>query len=179
MLRQLNLDGDAQADLKVHGGEHMAVYVYPYEHYAYWTGQLQRDDFNYGQFGENFTVEGLLEDEVGIGDVYRVGGALVEVTQPRVPCFKLEHKMALHGFVKRFMQAERTGFYLRVLETGDVAAGDTITRVKQGEMSVRQIFRLLYFDQGNTAEIAKAQSLPALAQTWRAAFANLLADSPG
>ena len=120
MLRTTNLDGDGQADLQAHGGTYKAAYVYSYDHYAYWSEALERDDFSYGQFGENFTVQGMLETDVLIGSIYRLGGALVQVTQPRVPCFKLAHKMGIPTFVKTFMQAERTGFYLRVLEEGEV-----------------------------------------------------------
>ena len=113
MLRTLNLDGDGQADLEAHGGIYKAAYVYSLDHYAYWRRELGRDeDFPYAQFGENFTVEGLTEDTVHVGDVFRIGGALVEVTQPRVPCFKLGLKMELEGFEKRFLHSRRSGYYL-------------------------------------------------------------------
>ena len=176
MLRQLNLDGDSQADLSVHGGEHMAAYVYPHEHYPYWAQKLQREDFAYGQFGENFTVEGLLEDEVCIGDAYRIGQALVEVTQPRAPCFKLEHKMGVHGFIKTFQESRRTGFYLRVLEPGEVGAGDRIQLEKRApeSMSVREVFHLLYFDPSDVARLERAQNLPGLSPTWRGAFGHVI-----
>ena len=175
-LRQLNLDGDGQADLNVHGGIHKAAYVYPFEHYAFWSERLGRDDFAYGQFGENFTTTGLLEDEVYIGDVYRVGSALVEVTQPRVPCFKLAHKIGEPTFVKQFMQAERTGFYLRVVQEGEVGAGDTIERVQFGpeQMSVRHSFRLLYVDHADLSEVERAHDLAALSPGWREAFAEII-----
>ena len=130
-LSRLNLAGDGQGDLKNHGGEHQAVYCYPHEHYAYWAGQLARDDFEYGQFGENFTLEGLLECEVCIGDSFRVGAALIQVTQPRVPCYKLADKLGIAGFDKTFLRANRSGFYVRVLEEGDVQAGDSIRPVSK------------------------------------------------
>ncbi|NJL94960.1 MAG: MOSC domain-containing protein [Anaerolineae bacterium] len=119
-LDTLNFAGDRQADLVNHGGIHKAVYAYPHEHYAYWAAELDRHDFEFGQFGENLTLVGLLETEVYIGNTYRVGDALLEVTQPRVPCFKLAHRMGLRGFEKAFLRANRLGFYLRVREPGNV-----------------------------------------------------------
>ena len=123
-LGGLNLEGDGQADLVGHGGIYKAVHVYSIENYDYWKRELGRDDFSYGQFGENFTVEGMPDDKVNVGDVFRVGTALVEVTQPRVPCFKLAMKMEMPNFLKVLMPSERVGFYLRVLEEGEVGAGD-------------------------------------------------------
>jgi len=176
MLHELNLDGDRQADLRAHGGPYKAVYAYPYEHYATWASELNRDDFTYGQFGENFTVEGMTEDEVHIGDVFRIGTAFVEVTQPRVPCFKLEHKMDIPGFIKPFLKSERTGFYLKVLEEGEVGAGDDIERVQlgAGQMSVRQIHHLLYIDHSDTEAIKQAAKLAALSPGWRESFQKML-----
>lgn len=169
MLRQLNLDGDGQADLEAHGGHDKAVYAYPYEHYAYWSRELGRADFSYGQFGENFTIEGLLEEEVCIGDVYRIGEAIVEVTQPRAPCYKLAHKMEMPTFVKLFTQSERIGFYMAVVQEGEVGAGDSITRLLAGpeQMTVKEIFHLLYFDKRNVAQAKRALRIPALAEAWR------------
>jgi MOSC domain-containing protein YiiM len=177
-LAPLNFAGDAQADLKNHGGEYKAVYAYPHEHYATWAAELDRDDFTYGQFGENLTVTGLLEDHVAIGDYLRVGTALLQVTQPRVPCFKLEHKMGIPGYVKTFMQSERTGFYLRVVETGQVAAGDAIERVWQAPewLSVREVFHLMYFDKQNRVKTRQAAELPGLTPGWRDAFEQLSDD---
>lgn len=126
MVRTLNIDGDEQADRRVHGGPDMAVYIYPHEHYAHWSRELDRNDFAFGQFGENLTTEGLLETEIRLRDVLRVGGALLQVTKPREPCFKLMTKMNDFTFAKPFLASARTGFYLRVLEEGEVAAGDTI-----------------------------------------------------
>ncbi len=175
-LRELNLDGDGQADLVGHGGIHKAVYVYTTENYEYWRRQLRRDDFRYGQFGENFTVDGMLEDQVHVGDIFRVGRALVEVTQPRVPCFKLAMKMGRPDFLKSFMPSERVGFYLRVLEEGDVGAGDVVERMKVGpeQMTVRQMFHLLYYDNKNVEGARKALRIPAMSPGWRGSFEEIV-----
>ena len=175
-LGRLNLAGDGQADLRVHGGADKAVYLYPLEHYAFWAGELGRSDFSHGQFGENFTTEGLLEDEVSIGDVFRIGMARVQVTQPRSPCFKLGIRMGDENFPVRFTSANRTGFYLRVLEEGMVKAGDAIDRIERatGSMSVRDVFRLRHAG-GTRAEYEHAARLPGLASSWRAAFEKWLA----
>lgn len=179
MLRTMNLGGDGQADLVGHGGIYKAVYVYSIENYEYWKSELSRNDFTYGQFGENFTVEGMLEDEIHIGDVFRVGGALVEVTQPRVPCAKLGFKMGMAKFPKLFLQNSRVGFYLRVLEEGEVGAGDVIERVKVDaeRMTVREINHLLYFDQKNLEGAKKALRIRALSPGWRGSFKERLAKN--
>lgn len=174
-LGKVNLAGDRQADLTVHGGYFKAVYVYPYEHYATWQAELGRDDFSYGQFGENFTVTGLLENEVYVGNVYRVGEALVQVTQPRVPCYKLAVKMNDPRFLKRFMKAQRTGFYLRVLEEGTVGAGDSITLEIEDphHMTVRAINHLLYFDP-DPVLATQALKIESLAPGWRGSFEEMV-----
>ena len=176
-LRRLNLDGDGQADLRVHGGPDKAVYAYPFEHYAFWARELGRDGFPYGQFGENFTVEGLLEDAVNIGDVFRIGEARVQVTQPRSPCFKLGIRMGDENFPARFAAANRTGFYLCVLEEGMVKAGDAIYLVERaaGSMNVCEIFRLRHAG-GTRVELERAAKLPALSPSWRAAFEKRLRE---
>ena len=176
-LGRLNLVGDGQADLRVHGGADKAVYLYPFEHYAYWVRELGRYDFSHGQFGENFTTEGLLEDEVNIGDVFQIGVARVQVTQPRTPCFKLGIRMNDENFPARFVAANRTGFYLRVLEEGMVKAGDAIDLVERaaGSMSVRDVFRLRHAG-GTRAEYERAARLSGLASSWRGAFKKRLAD---
>ena len=181
MMRRLNLDGDGQGDPSVHGGIHKAVYVYPVEHYDYWKRELSRDDLTYGKFGENLTVEGMLEDTVHIGDVFRIGEALVEVSQPRVPCFKLGIKMGDPQIVKPFLESERVGFYVRVLEEGEVGAGDAIERTKVGDggMTVKEIVHLRHFDNANTAAIEKAANLPALTPSWRNAFKKIVAKARG
>lgn len=179
MVRTLNLDGDGQADLNVHGGPNKAVYVYDMAGYRYWEQELGRDDLTPGYFGENLTVEGMPDDRVHIGDLFRIGEALLEVSQPRVPCFKLELKMNRPGFSRQFLASGRLGFYFRVLEEGKVGSGDQIERVKTDpqQMSVRQIARLLYFDYGDLEQLRRAVQLPALSPSWRGYFEELLAKS--
>ena len=179
MLRRLNLDGDGQADLWGHGGAFRAVYVYSFENYAYWARELGRDDFTIGQFGENFTVEGMAEDDVHVGDVFRLGSALVEVSQPRVPCYKLAIKMGIEGFQNQFLASGRMGFYFRVLEEGEVGAGDTIELVKREAraMTEREVNALLYFDKKNLTVTAKALDIPALAHGWKGSFEERLAKA--
>lgn len=145
MLRTLNLDGDGQADLRVHGGPDQAAYVYPVEHYDYWKERLGRDDLDYGQFGENFTTAGLLENEIRIGEVFRFGAAIVQVTTPREPCGKLDMKMDDPHFKKKFRASGRSGFYLRVLQEGVVGAGDEIEHIESDatQKTVEEMFRRL------------------------------------
>jgi MOSC domain-containing protein YiiM len=169
-----NLAGDGQADLTVHGGPDKAVYAYPHEHYARWAAELSRDDLEPGRFfGENLTTEGLDEGEVHIGDRFRVGTALLEVSQPRVPCYKLAIRMGDGAFARPFLASGRTGFYLRVLEQGDVGAGDAIEREARGEgaISVRTIAGLLS-NGADPEALDRAAALPALALGWRESFAN-------
>ena len=179
MLGTLNLDGDGQADLVGHGGIFKAAYAYSVENYEYWKRELGRADLAFGQFGENFTVEGMPEDEVHIGDVFRVGDALVEVTQPRVPCYKLGIKMGLRGFEKMFLASYRVGFYLRVLEEGEVGAGDVLDRVRTDpeRMTVREMCRLLYFEPENLEGARKALRIRALSPGWRRSFEERLAKA--
>jgi MOSC domain-containing protein YiiM len=170
------LDGDRQVDLRFHGGVDKAVYCYPHEHYAFWREALGRDDLAPGQFGENFTTEGLLETAVCIGDQLAIGTARFEVTQPRVPCFKLGIKMGDARFVKQFMNAQRTGFYLRVLQEGEVRAGDGIEIVARGAtgLSVQAVNHLHFFDTQNHAGIRAALAEPALSASWREELGELL-----
>src|SRR5262250_1015575 len=135
-LRKLNLDGDRQADLKVHGGEFKAVYCYPVEHYAYWKKELPGRDLSFGAFGENFTTEGLLEDSVHLGDRFAIGSAEVVVTQPRLPCYKLGVRFQSDEMVKRFLASARTGFYLAVTREGEVGAGDEIQLLSRSPNAV-------------------------------------------
>jgi ferredoxin-NADP reductase/MOSC domain-containing protein YiiM len=176
MVRKLNVEGDGQADLKVHGGVYKAVYIYDIENIRYWRKVLERDDLSYGHFGENFTVEGMPDDRIHIGDVFRVGGAVFEATQPRVPCFKLEIKMDLPGFSGRFLASGRLGFYCRVIEEGEVGAGDAIERVQVGpeKITVREFAHLYYFDNRNLQEIRRILSVPSLPPGWSRAFGKLL-----
>ena len=176
MLHEHNLEGDEQADLKVHGGTYKAVYCYPAEHYVYWSQTLGRDDLNYGGFGENFTVSGMLEADVCVGDIYRVGESMVQVTQARIPCFKLAHKMGISTFVKDFLTANKSGFYLRVLETGKVGAGDAITLETRDPvgMSVAELNYLLHFDTGNIDKIKRALTIEGLSPSWYRSFEKLI-----
>lgn len=179
-LRRLNLDGDGQADLRVHGGEDKAAYAYPHEHYAFWARELGRNDFRFGRFGENLTMEGLLEDAVFIGDIFRIGEVLVQVSQPRAPCFKLGIRMGDAGFVARFAAANRTGFYLRVLEEGRVAAGDAIVLAERAKysVSVSGAFRLRHGTGGTRAEYERAAQISAFSPSWQAAFEKRLREWP-
>lgn len=172
MMRELNIDGDKQADLQAHGGPFKAVYVYPYEHYAHWSDVQGRDDFTYGQFGENLTVTGMLEDTVRVGDMYCVGGAIIQVTQPRIPCYKLSYKMNDNTFLKKFLTSDLIGFYVRVLEEGEIGAGDDIELVKADPvgMTVKDIHRLLHFDKQNVEAAKRALQIESLAPGWQGAF---------
>lgn len=173
MVRATNLEGDEQADLRVHGGPDMAVYLYPAEHYPYWAEAMGRDDLSPGWFGENLTSRGVVEDEAWIGDVLRVGEALLQVSQPRVPCLKLAMRAGDPGFTKPFLRSGRTGFYLRVLEEGALAAGDAVVREARGEgaMSVRETVALLD-DSAGADDLDRAAALPDLTLGWRESFAN-------
>ncbi|HLJ24267.1 MAG TPA: MOSC domain-containing protein [Candidatus Acidoferrales bacterium] len=168
-MRELNLDGDRQADLTVHGGRDKAVYAYPSEHYPFWKEQLPGVDLPWGAFGENLTTEGLLEEEVHIGDRFTIGGAEIVVTQPRLPCFKLNLKFDRHDMIKRFLASHFTGFYFRVLREGEVGAGDEIVRVHQDEnrVSVLDILRL-YLGESNSSELRnRALQGKYLSRSWR------------
>ncbi len=135
-LGALNLDGDRQADLENHGGLHKAVYAYPSEHYAFWRTELPGMDLPWGMFGENLTIEGLAEDGVNVGDRFRVGGAVIVATQPRIPCFKLGLRFGRDDIVKRFLASRRSGIYFSVAEEGLVDVGDALVRVQAGEHGV-------------------------------------------
>lgn len=176
ILRTLNLDGDEQADLEAHGGIYKAVYVYTIENYKYWEQELKRDDFTYGQFGENFTVEDMQDDEIFIGDQFQIGDAIVEVTQPRVPCYKLAFKMNRPDFVKLFLKSGRTGFYLKVLKEGEVHTGDIFNKINTGpeQMTVHEINHLLYFDKTNIAMARRALKIPALSPGWIGSFQQIV-----
>ncbi len=176
MVRKLNLDGDRQADLRVHGGVDKAVYVYSIENYEYWKHELGRDDLTYGQFGENLTVEGMTDDAVRIGDVFRVGSASVQVAQPRLPCYKLAIKMENPKFPELFLLSRRTGFYLRVLEEGDVGAGDEFELIERDPepLTVEETVNLSYFDRNNLARAQAALRVKALPPGWREGFEERL-----
>jgi ferredoxin-NADP reductase/MOSC domain-containing protein YiiM len=183
MARRLNIDGDGQGDLAGHGGEHRAVFVYQIESYRYWQSQLGRSDFTYGEFGENFTVDGLPDDEVCIGDRYRIGSALFEVTQPRVTCYRIGIRMNEPQMAALLVSHGRPGFYFRVLEEGEVGAGDEIVRVLQGPegMTVAEVDALLYKPGHPADRLERSLRIPALSAGWRGSFGALLeqARRPG
>jgi MOSC domain-containing protein YiiM len=176
MLRTLNLDGDRQSDLSVHGGPEKAVYVYPSEHYAFWKQELPDMDLPWGMFGENFTTEGLLETEINIGDRFRIGSAEVMVTQPRMPCYKLGIRFGRTDIIKRFLTSQRTGFYLSVLKEGQVGTFDEVEMIVRDANAVRvvDITRLFSSDKANVDLMRRAIATPALPDSWRAYFVKRL-----
>jgi ferredoxin-NADP reductase/MOSC domain-containing protein YiiM len=176
MARRLNIDGDGQGDLAGHGGERRAVFVYQMDSYRYWQNHLGRNDFVYGQFGENFTVDGLADTEVCIGDRYRIGGALFEVTQPRVTCYRLGIRLNEPEMAALVVKHGRPGFYFRVLEEGEVEAGDEITQVASGleRMSVFETNSLLYMPGHPRDQLERALRIPALSAGWHRSFEALL-----
>ena len=171
-VRRLNLDGDRQADLSVHGGPDKAVYAYPAEHYDFWRGELPEMDLPFGMFGENLSIEGLREDEVNLGDRFAIGSAEFQVTQPRLPCYKLGIKFGRADMVKRFLHSRRTGFYFRVVKEGEVGAGDAIALVHRdpGSVTVADITRLYAFERSNAELLRRVLELPSLPEDWRAYF---------
>lgn len=175
MMRKLNLDGDAQADLTVHGGEHKAVYCYPLEHYAYWKNELPGRDLPMGIFGENFTTEGLREDQVHLGDRFSVGSAEMIVTQPRLPCYKLGVRFGADDMVKRFLASARTGFYVAVTREGEVGAGDDIRLLSRDAngVPVSEITRLYVakrFAPEDLGSLRRAMKVEALPESWKGYF---------
>jgi MOSC domain-containing protein YiiM/ferredoxin-NADP reductase len=175
-VRKLNFDGDAQADLKAHGGEHRAVMVYQAESYQYWRDTLQRKDFIYGQFGENLTVDGMPDNEVCIGDRFSIGSAIFEVTQPRVTCWRVGISTGVPEMPALLVKHKRPGFYFRVIQEGDVGAGDTIQKIADGDqkMNVAEIDGLLYLKDHPEDKLQRALKIPALSQGWRGSLQDLL-----
>jgi MOSC domain-containing protein YiiM len=173
---KLNLDGDQQSDLSVHGGIEKAVYAYPSEHYPFWREELAGRDLPWGVFGENFTTEGLLEETVRIGDRLRVGSAEFAVTQPRMPCFKLGIRFDRPDIVKRFLQSGRAGFYFSVLREGEVTAGDSIQLLARDEhgVTVADIVNLYRRDATNQELLRRVSELPSLPKAWRDYFSKRL-----
>lgn len=178
LVRRLNVDGDGQGDLAGHGGEHRAVFVYQMDSYRFWQSELGRSNFDHGQFGENFTVDGLTDREVCIGDRYRIGGALFEVTQPRVTCYRVGIRMNEPQMAALLVARGRPGFYLRVLEEGEVGAGDDIVKVVTGaeRMTVAEMDALLYRPGHPRSELVRALRIPALSGGWRGSFEAMLAQ---
>jgi MOSC domain-containing protein YiiM len=176
MLRTLNLDGDRQADLSVHGGPTKAVYVYPAEHYEFWKRELPEMELPFGMFGENFTASGFSETTLNIGDQFRIGSAIVMVTEPRLPCYKLGIRFGRSDIIKRFLVSERTGFYLAVLQEGEVGVGDEFHLIKRNEPSVtvNEVVRLYSRDRGNVELLRRAIATEALPESWRTHFQEQL-----
>ena len=176
LLRTLNLEGDGQADLTVHGGVDKAVYAYPSEHYTYWRAELPEVDLPRGKFGENFTTEGITEEAVYIGDRFGIGAAEVVVTEPRLPCYKLGLKFGRPDIIKRFLASRRTGFYFTVGREGMVGAGDTIKLIgrAQEEITVADITRLYAFEKDDVKALRRAIEVEALPESWKSYFRHQL-----
>ena len=174
-VRQLNLDGDRQADLSVHGGPDKAVYAYPSEHYAYWRKELPGMALPWAAFGENLTVEGLSEADLRVGDALRIGSAEFIVTQPRLPCYKLNVRFQRPDMVKRFLRSGRTGFYLAVTKEGELAAGDEIQLIPtdRSAITIPEVVTLYTSKNGDGALLRRAIATPALPASWRDYFQRL------
>jgi MOSC domain-containing protein YiiM len=178
-LRKLNLDGDRQADLTVHGGEHKAVYCYPAEHYAYWKKRLPGRDLPFGAFGENFTTEGMLEENVRVGDRFAINDAEVVVTQPRLPCYKLGIRFQADDMVKKFLASRRIGFYVAVTREGEVAAFDEIIPVTHNGSGVSiadflRLFLAKQFTKADATAIRQLSELSAVPEDWKSYFRDRL-----
>jgi MOSC domain-containing protein YiiM len=172
-----NLAGDRQSDLSVHGGRSKAIYAYPHEHYAFWRKQLPHIDLQPGHFGENLTIEGLLETHVHVGDRLKIGSAELVVTQPRLPCFKLGIRFDRSDMVKRFLESRRSGFYMAVAAEGDVAAGDTITVLERhpAAVSITELLGMYLNEAIDPERLRAAIDIPALSDSWRKDLAKSLA----
>jgi MOSC domain-containing protein YiiM len=172
MLRTLNLDGDRQADLRVHGGISKAVYGYPVEHYEFWKRELPDMELPFGMFGENFTTEGMLEDALNVGDRFRIGEAELMVTEPRLPCYKLGIKFGRTDILRRFLQSRRTGFYFAVVKEGEVEAGNEIELLSRdiNDITIADITRLYAFEKDDLETLRRAVKLEALSDSWREYF---------
>ena len=171
-LRTLNLDGDRQADLTVHGGPYKAAYAYPSEHYEFWRNELAEMELPWGMFGENFTTQGLAEENVHVGDRFRVGSATVMVRQPRMPCYKMPVRFQRDDIIERFLVSGRSGFYFSVEHQGDVGAGDSIELISTDEdgITIAEMNRLFVRDRYNRDLLQKAIDTTALPESWREYF---------
>ena len=178
-VNELNLEGDAQADLRVHGGWSKAVYAYPGEHYEFWRHELPEMELGNSQFGENLTTEGLLEDEVFIGDRLRIGTAEFVVTEPRMPCYKLGIRFGRKDILRRFLQNRKSGFYLAVTKTGNLAAGDAIEILSRDEnrVTVKDIVRLWVQDKDDVETMGRALKIDVLPEGWKAPFRERIANA--
>ena len=172
IVRTLNLEGDGQADLRVHGGPNKAVYAYPSEHYSFWRRELPEMELPWGMFGENLTTVGLLENQVNIGDRFRIGSIELIVTQPRMPCYKLNVRFGRKDIVKRFLRSRRTGFYFAVEREGEIGAGDSITRLARDkrDVTVADITRLYVEDRADLRMLRRVLELEALPDDWHEYF---------
>jgi MOSC domain-containing protein YiiM len=179
-MRSLNLDGDRQADLSVHGGPFKAVYGYPSEHYSFWRKELNNTDLSWGMFGENFTTEGLAEDDLHIGDQFEIGTGVVMIRQPRMPCYKLAAKFQRDDMLERFLRSGRSGFYFSVEKEGVVTVGDSFRQVTRAEdaITISEMNSLYARDKHNRDLIQKAINTAALPQNWRDYFLKRLQVSP-
>jgi MOSC domain-containing protein YiiM len=175
-IRNNNLAGDAQSDLSVHGGRAKAIYAYPHEHYAFWRGQLPDVDLQPGHFGENLTIEGLLEKDVHVGDRLKIGSAELVVTQPRLPCYKLGIRFGRADMVTRFLASRRTGFYLSVAVEGDVAGGDAIEILEPhpAAISIPELLRMYLKEGVGQDRLREVIEIPALSDAWRAELTKQL-----
>lgn len=171
-LRTLNLDGDRQADLSVHGGPHKAVYAYPSEHYPYWRGELPGVDLPWGMFGENFTTAGLTEDDLHVGDRFQIGSSIVMVRQPRTPCYKLAAKFQRDDILERFLLSGRSGFYFSVEQEGSVAEGNFFDLLKRNHdgITISEMNRLFVEEKYNPDLLRKAIQTVELPEDWREYF---------
>jgi MOSC domain-containing protein YiiM len=176
-IRNHNLAGDAQSDLSVHGGTAKAIYAYPHEHYAFWREQLPGVELQPGHFGENLTIEGLLEEDVHVGDRLKIGSSELVVTQPRLPCYKLGIRFGRADMVNRFLASRRTGFYLSVASEGDLGAGDTIEILERhpAAISIRELLRMYLKEGVGSDRLREAIAIPALSDAWRAELQKQLA----
>jgi MOSC domain-containing protein YiiM len=172
MLRTLNLDGDKQADLTVHGGPDKAAYAYPIEHYEFWRKVYPDMEMPNGMFGENFTIEGLMESEVSLGDSFEIGSSKVIATQPRMPCYKLGVRFGRMDILKKFLASGRSGIYFKVLEEGEVGAGDPIIQIKKdtNRVGITDIVRLYSSDREDIEMMRRAVKVEALPEGWRDYF---------
>jgi MOSC domain-containing protein YiiM len=175
-LRTLNLDGDQQADLSVHGGPYKAVYAYPFEHYEFWRQELPGMEMPWGTFGENFTTEGLSEDDLHVGDRFCIGSSVVMVRQPRMPCYKLAAKFQRDDTIERFLLSGHSGFYFSVEQEGEVVAGDSFELISQNQdgITIAEMNRLFVRDRYNRDLLRKAIATAALPESWREYFSPRL-----
>jgi MOSC domain-containing protein YiiM len=181
MLRKLNLEGDGQADLTVHGGRDKAVYAYPAEHYSYWRSEFSEMNLPWGMFGENLTTQGLSEENVRIGQRFQIGTAELIVTEPRLPCYKLGLRFGRNDIIKRFLASRRTGFYFRIVREGVLAKGDVIRPAEpvHSDISVADITALYAFEKDNFRKLKSALEVEALPESWKGYFRRRLEKQAG